>query len=79
MATAIPNDWRDSLPPGVAIYAKLIDKYWDEFTLNTITYTAKQVNGFLLHHIIFYRNRHWADLQLWEYFREDFIGWTADT
>ena len=26
MAMAIPNDWRDSLPPGVAIYAKLIDK-----------------------------------------------------
>jgi len=79
MATAIPNDWRDSLPPGVAIYAKLIDKDWDEFTLNITTCTAKQVNSFLLHHIIFYRNRHWADSQLWEYFREDFIGWTADT
>ena len=54
MATAILNNWRDSLPLGVAIYAKLIDKDWDEFTINTITYTVKQVNGFLLHRILFY-------------------------
>jgi hypothetical protein len=74
MATAIPNDWRDSLPPGVAAYAKLIDKDWDEFTIDIITCTVKQVNGFLLYCIIFYRNRHYADLQLWEYFREDFAG-----
>ena len=26
IATAILNDWRDSLPLGVAIYAKLINK-----------------------------------------------------
>ena len=51
---AILNDWRDSLPLGVAIYAKLINKDWDEFTINIITYTAKQVNGFLLYRIIFY-------------------------
>ena len=79
MATAIPNDWRDSLPPGVATYAKLIDEDWDEFTINTTTCTAKQVNGFLLHRILFYRSRYYADEQLWEYFREDFVGWTADT
>ena len=79
MATAIPNNWRDSLPPGVATYAKLIDEDWDEFTFNTTTCTAKQVNGFILHHIIFYRDSHYADSQLWEYFREDFMGWTADT
>ena len=54
IATAILNNWRDSLPPGVATYAKLINENWDEFTLNTITYTIKQVNSFFLHHIIFY-------------------------
>jgi len=80
MATTTPNDWRDSLPPGVATYAKLIDKDWDEFPVfDTITCTAKQVNGFLLHHIVFYRNRYYTDVQLWEYFREDFVGWTANT
>jgi len=79
MATPTLNNWKDSLLPGVAEYAKLIDENWDEFTFDITTCTIKQVNSFLLHHIIFYRNRHWADLQLWEYFREDFVGWTADT
>jgi hypothetical protein len=80
MATTTPNDWRDSLPPGVAMYAKLIDKDWDEFPVfDIITCTAKQVNGFLLYHIVFYRNRYYTDVQLWEYFREDFVGWTANT
>ena len=59
---AIPNDWRDSLLLGVAIYAKLIDKDWDEFAFNIITYAVKQVNGFLLYYIIFYQNRYYADL-----------------
>ena len=79
MATPTLNNWEDSLPLGVALYAKLINKDWDEFTINITTCTAKQVNGFLLYCIIFYRNRYYADLQLWEYFREDFAGWTADT
>jgi len=79
MATPTSNNWKDSLPPGVAEHAKLIDEDWDEFAFDTTTCTAKQVNGFLLHHIIFYRNRCYADSQLWEYFREDFMGWTADT
>ena len=35
------NDWKDSLLLGVAKYAKLIDKDWDEFTFNIITYTIK--------------------------------------
>jgi len=54
MATPTLNDWEDSLPLGVASYAKLIDENWDEFTFNITTYTVKQVNGFLLHHIVFY-------------------------
>jgi len=55
MATITPNNWRDSLPLGVAAYAKLIDEDWDEFPVFDITtYTVKQVNGFLLHHILFY-------------------------
>ena len=41
MATAILNDWRNSLLLGVAIYAKLINKDWDEFTINIITCTVK--------------------------------------
>ena len=62
MATPTLNDWEDSLLLGVASYAKLIDKNWDEFTFNTITCTAKQVNSFLLHRIIFYQSRHYTDI-----------------
>jgi len=41
MATPTLNNWEDSLLLGVASYAKLINKNWDEFTFNIITYTAK--------------------------------------
>ena len=62
MAITILNDWRDSLLLKVAMYAKLINEDWDEFTINITTYTVKQVNSFILHHILFYRNSHYADL-----------------
>jgi len=54
MATPTLNNWKDSLLLGVAKHTKLIDEDWDEFAFNITTYTIKQVNGFLLYHIIFY-------------------------
>ena len=60
-----PNNWRDSLPLGVAMYAKLINKDWDEFPVfNIITCTVKQVNSFLLYYILFYQSRHYVNVQL---------------
>ena len=41
MATAILNNWRDFLPLKVAIYTKLINKDWDEFTINITTCIIK--------------------------------------
>jgi hypothetical protein len=41
MAIPTLNNWKDSLLLGVALYAKLINKNWDKFTINTITYTIK--------------------------------------
>ena len=41
MATPTLNNWKDSLLLGVAEYVKLINKDWDEFAFNIITYTAK--------------------------------------
>ena len=79
MATITLNNWKDSLPLGVAIHAKLINEDQDKFAVNITTYTIKQVNGFLLYYILFYQDRYYTNLQLWKYFREDFIGWTADT
>jgi len=41
MAMPTLNDWEDSLLLGVALYVKLINKNWDEFTFNITTYTVK--------------------------------------
>ena len=62
MAMPTLNDWKDSLLLGVATHANLIDKDWDKFAFNIITYTAKQVNGFLLYYIVFYQDRYYANL-----------------
>ena len=35
------NDWKAALPPGVALYAKLIDENWDDFIINIATCTVK--------------------------------------
>ena len=79
MATPTLNNWKDSLLLGVAEYARLINKDWDKLAFNTTTCIIKQVNSFLLHYIVFYQNRCYADSQLWEYFKENFVGWTANT
>ena len=36
------------------------------------------VNGYILWHMDYYKGRY-DDIVLWEYFREDFEGWTKDT
>ena len=41
MATPTLNDWKDFLLLGVATYTRLINKDWDEFTINITTCTAK--------------------------------------
>ena len=41
MATPTLNDWENSLLLRVAFYVKLINKNWDEFIFNTITYIIK--------------------------------------
>ena len=41
MATPTLNNWEDSLPLRVALYAKLIDENWDDFTIDITTYTVK--------------------------------------
>ena len=41
MAMPTLNNWKDSLLLGVTEHAKFINKDWDEFTINIITYTAK--------------------------------------
>jgi hypothetical protein len=73
------NSWKDALPPGVDQYTILINKNWNDFTIDVANTTAERVNGYLLHHILYYRKQSYTDYKLWEYFREDFEDWTLDT
>ena len=41
MATPTLNNWENFLLLGVALYAKFINKDWDEFTIDIIIYTVK--------------------------------------
>jgi hypothetical protein len=56
----------------------LINKNWNDFTINVANTTVERVNGFLLYHILYYRKQSYTDYKLWEYFREDFEDWTLD-
>jgi hypothetical protein len=73
------NNWKDALPPGVNEYAILINKNWNDFTIDIANTTTERVNGYLLHHILHYRKQSYTDYKLWEYFREDFEDWTLET
>ena len=73
------NDWRDTLPPGVDAYVDVLDKNWKSFRLDAANTTLEWVNGYLLHHILYYRRQTFTDSKLWEYFQEDFEDWTLET
>jgi hypothetical protein len=63
----------------VDTYVRVIDETWDNFAIDVTTCTAKQVNGFILHQLLFYRSRLYTDFKLWECFREDFAERTLST
>lgn len=73
------EQWRQNLPSGVDQYERLIDKNWNDFKdVDFSNPTPQAVNGFIVHRIVFYINSKYYDRTLWEYFREDFEGWTND-
>ena len=73
------NDWKNSLPPGVDYYTRIIDENWDDFNFDVDHCDTTRVNGYLLHRIVLYQYEQLIDSKLWEYFKEDFEGWTIDT
>jgi hypothetical protein len=58
------DDWTAALPKGVDTYVRVIDENWDNFTIDVTTCTTKQVNGFILHQLLFYRSRLYTDFKL---------------
>jgi hypothetical protein len=62
------NNWKNTLLLGVDEYAMLINKNWNNFTINIVNTTAEQVNRFLLYYILHYQKQSYTDYKLWEYF-----------
>jgi hypothetical protein len=48
------NNWKDALPPGVNEYAILINKNWNNFTIDIANIITERVNKYLLYHILYY-------------------------
>ena len=62
------NSWKDVLFSGVNEYAILINENWNDFTIDIANTTTKQVNEYLLYHILYYQKQLYTDYKLWEYF-----------
>jgi hypothetical protein len=62
------NNWKDTLLLGVDEYAILINKNWNDFTINVANTTTERVNTFLFYYIIYYQKQLNTDYKLWEYF-----------
>jgi hypothetical protein len=58
------NSWKDALPLGVDQYTILINKNWNDFTIDVANTTAEQVNKYLLYHILYYRKQSYTDYKL---------------
>jgi hypothetical protein len=66
------NSWKNALSLGVNEYAILINKNWNDFTIDVANTTIERVNRYLFHYILHYQKQSYTNYKLWEYFREDF-------
>ena len=55
------------------------DKWGKDFEIENADFlTTKTITGHILYRMLFYKKRAYEDGQLWEYFKEDFEGWTTE-
>ena len=60
-------------------YKKYINlKIQDIAIINLENVNKQDLNGFLLHHIVYYKNSEYDNTILQEYIREDFIKWIKE-
>jgi predicted Ser/Thr protein kinase len=52
---------------------------WDTAIINSENANERDLNGFLLHRMAYYKDSEYNDTVLWEYIREDFIEWIKKT
>ena len=66
-------------PPEITSKHRIdVDKWGEDFNANNEDDLNKEtVNGYILFYQKYYKDKY-NDIALWEYFREDFKGWTKD-
>ena len=64
----LPSNLKDKVSP--ARWGKRFD------TTNTDNFNKLVVNGHIMFFMLYYKSKGYNDICLWEYFREDFEGWT---
>jgi hypothetical protein len=58
------NSWKDALSLGVNEYAILINKNWNDFTINTANTITERVNEYLFYYILYYRKQLYINYKL---------------
>lgn len=72
------REWIEAVPECMGAYVSHIRSTWDQFAVDLATADGKDLNGFVLHSMIFYLTRFYADEKLFEVYQEDFEEWTVD-
>jgi len=61
-------------------FKKDIDlKTWDRAIIDLVNTKQQDLNGFLLYRMAYYKDSKYNNTILWEYIKEDFIGWIKET
>ena len=68
MALTYPKKYEEDINP------KIQNK-----DIDPVNAEQKDLNGFLLYHIVYYTDSKYNDTMLWYYMKEDFIGQTKET
>ena len=69
MALTYPKKYKEDINP----------KTQNKAIIDFINTNKQDLNGFLLHHIVHYKDSKYNNTALWEYIKEDFVGWIKET
>ena len=67
MALTYPKKYEEDINP----------KTWNK-DIDPANAEQKDLNGFLLYHMVHYTDSEYNDTMLWYCIKEDFIGWTKE-
>ena len=69
MALTYPKKYEQDINP----------ETWDIDIVDFANAKQQDLNRFLLHRMAHYKDSEYNDTALWEYIKEDFVGWIKET